>query len=273
MDDHKHDQSHDLSPSNVYERFERATRGIHKPKSRIISTKFRGLEIKELNERELAVRKCIRMGLSIKQTQLYLEGTGLELTEKQVYNYYEGLGLTKSERKRYEERCKSQLNQYPHDRYCKNLLVRIVRDAKMPVREVSLNQAFRYRGRYRPDVNIMLGNYRFLFENQMDYLNESKWVGKMVAAIDLWKQGMKFRQVYIVWEGNIDTIRRYARDLLQRKSMSSTLFLFTRGEENLFTPDGRVNIMYDPIWRTPVGSAERYVSLLKYVSRLGQKPH
>lgn len=273
MDDKRDDQNHDANRGSVSERFERAVHGLVQPRRKKLPESFHGLEIDEIYERERLVQKCIGMGLSIKQTKEYLEGCGLKLELKQVYNYYEGLGLRNADRKRYEARCKNDWLQYPHDRYCKKLLVRIVRDARMPVREVFLNQAFKYRGRYRPDINIAFGNYRFLFENQMDALNQSKWVNKMMAAIDLWKSGMKFRQVYLVWEGDINTIRTYARDLLKRHRMNSTLFLFTKGEENLFEPEGRINVMHDKIWRTPVGSEERFVSLLQYVRPLGQKPH
>lgn len=274
-DSKSHTESDWHSPLSVEERFQRVVEGFRKPKNKMRPSGFHGITIKEKNEREIAVRELVKLGLSIRQIKDFLPSRGIFLSDAQVYGYYERLGLKPSVYRKYEQRYKDARKQSPHDRYCKDLLVRLARDAGTPITEIELNQAAYQGARFRPDIRFMVGNYRFCVEVQLEPLPESRWTLKLKNYIKYREMGYKDKILFFVRSGDMTRIRQYARDLLKQHGMeNSSVFRFIRMNEAMTEPGGTQNLMEDRLWSTEwSGLKKDRVSLLEYMCRSGQKPH
>src|SRR4051812_3283028 len=117
------EKANEEDPDRLRDRFERAIRGLEKPKSKIISPNFHNITIKERGEKLLAVELLAQEYLSPEQIFDFLPAWGMSIPLSRIYNYLSMIQLPKQYRLKVERR-----RARAHDILAVNHLTRLAKD-------------------------------------------------------------------------------------------------------------------------------------------------
>ena len=264
-DGETHEDNHENKRDDAKDRYERALRGMDKPKTRFTAEHFHGISIEERHRRIILMQRLVEERFAVEQIVAFLPIWNLKLTRAQVYEYLEAV-------KRPRSYVASVREQRVHDRLAINHVIRIAQDAfEYGVRMDERIEVARAIPGFRliPDARFFLGDYGFMLEEQASPLPETRWTSKLKAHLrHFLETGDRSRRLFVV-NGKADLVRarQYARSILRAAGRSSlNLFLFIDQK----AIEGAGNMASDTIWQTAWGP---HVGLVDWLRSGGQKPH
>jgi hypothetical protein len=157
--------------SDLKARFERAIRGLQKPKAGTARRPLSPITIHETKERLFHVEQCARLGMSVEQMADFLPTWDLKLSRSTLYEYLQQLKLPRS----YSP---SMTGQSHHDYYTLAFFIRIAEDAHLAghrTRKLLKGKVAWEGARFRPDFKFEVDRYLFFMEMQLSDLTETRW--------------------------------------------------------------------------------------------------
>jgi hypothetical protein len=259
--------------SGMAERFRRATRGMDKPQSPKTRKPLQGITNDEIEERTLAVRQLMLLGLSQSQMIYFLPCWGFDLKRSQVSEYVQRIRptLTRADVRRFE---RTENAAEDHDALSRWCVIRCCRDAHDNGYKIGRDMQFNAPPmdgmRFRPDGWFWIGRYLFYAETQLEPLPEVRWTQKVDRYIDLWEKSDRFFKVlFWVKHGDLYRIRTHFRNRLKRRGHENLdLFRFMATSNLKSTVQ---NFATDEVWQTCRIRSDM-VSLVKFMRRLDDHP-
>lgn len=244
-----------LSSIPASDRFQRAARGLMKPKQFEDSPGGR-LIVEEQRKREIEIEACARMGMTALQMVDFLPARGIRMSQTAIYNTLGRIKLPK----RYKP---GNVSQSHHDFFTLSFLSRIGRDTAAKgqvIHAVSKGQSPGEDARFRPDLKFMVDSLLFYAEMQLSDLADTRWRAKALHYIRWYEKVKEAFRVLVIVDQRRDMagVRRHFRNALKDTGHPDlNLFYFILLDE---LKSERYNLAYDPVWRTANGE---YVSLLR----------
>lgn len=239
------------------DRFERAIRGLGKPKRLGDRKALKSITNNERKERLLTVQQLVNLGMSLEQIADFLPTWGLTLSRSTLYEYLPLLKVPRS----YPS---SESQQSHHDYYTIRFFIRVAQDAfaaGFQTRKLAKGKSPFDGARFRPDFKWVIGRYLFFLELQLSDLAETRWSVKFRNYLKLREVlGKNFRALFVIdQKGDLAYARRHARNVIERlggHGRNSLLFIGLKDMKS------SANVASDPVWVNAWGEE---TALLKYL--------
>jgi len=241
---------HDSIPSRIpsSERVKRVFDGVLREEKK--NPDFRRHTIKEVREKARIIEKCAKVGLSIDQMEYVLPNFGITLKQRAIYNYIRELKLPRS--------YKTSSGQQSHHVYMVMwTLVELVKgfNAAGKTVDLILSEAAPEGERFRPDLELHVGNLRFFVEVQLSGIANTRWNVKHRNYLRLYEKIKKpFRTLFVLdQKGEMSYVRQGGRQVLKDRPNLDLFYYATLQTIR----DG--NFVEEAVWRTAKGE---YVPLV-----------
>lgn len=231
--------------SGIRDRYERAIRGLEKPKRIGHHEGLKPLKVDERQRRASLIYSLVTLGMAAEQIVDFLPTWGVALGRSMVYEYLSDMKLPRNYKR-------AEGSQSHHDYYTFRFFIKIAQDAHAAGMKTSrlMKGKLAWEGmRFRPDFKFELDGYLRFVEMQLSDLTETRWATKFTNYWRLRRlTGVKFRVLFIIdQDGDLAYVRRHAKTFLEKRGEAISPFLFIR----LKDLKGSANVVTDNVWWTP----------------------